>query len=148
MLDVRVLRVLGVEDPIDPVLAVGGEFHRDDLGDRQSPVGLEDELGTVVVDDGSVFDVAAGTGENVLERHRVHTEPTGHNCAAEQHHQQQSQLRDPHQRYPALVALVIIVIVILLVGLGVVLYNRLIRLRNKVEEAWAQIDVHCSAATT
>lgn len=38
-------------------------------------------------------------------------------------------------------ALVIIVIVILLVGLGVVLYNRLIRLRNKVEEAWAQIDV-------
>ena len=38
-------------------------------------------------------------------------------------------------------ALVTIVIVILLVGLGVVLYNRLIRLRNKVEEAWAQIDV-------
>jgi LemA protein len=37
--------------------------------------------------------------------------------------------------------IVVIAIVVLLVGLGVVLYNRLVRLRNKVEEAWAQIDV-------
>lgn len=35
----------------------------------------------------------------------------------------------------------IIAIVALVVVLGVVLYNRLVRLRNKVEEAWAQIDV-------
>ena len=34
-----------------------------------------------------------------------------------------------------------IAIVVLLVGGAVLLYNRLIRLRNKVEEAWAQIDV-------
>ncbi len=37
--------------------------------------------------------------------------------------------------------IVVIAIVVLLVGLGVVLFNRLVRLRNKVEEAWAQIDV-------
>ncbi|MEZ5184498.1 MAG: LemA family protein [Candidatus Nanopelagicales bacterium] len=37
--------------------------------------------------------------------------------------------------------LIIIAIVIVLVGLGVIMYNRLVRLRNKVEEAWAQIDV-------
>jgi LemA protein len=36
---------------------------------------------------------------------------------------------------------VIAIVVLLLVVFGVVLYNRLIRLRNKVEEAWAQIDV-------
>ena len=36
---------------------------------------------------------------------------------------------------------VVIAIVVLLVVFGVILYNRLIRLRNKVEEAWAQIDV-------
>lgn len=34
-----------------------------------------------------------------------------------------------------------LVLLVLLIGLGVLLYNRLIRLRNKVEEAWAQIDV-------
>lgn len=37
--------------------------------------------------------------------------------------------------------IVILVILVVLIGLGVLLYNRLIRLRNKVEEAWAQIDV-------
>ena len=37
--------------------------------------------------------------------------------------------------------IIVIAIVVLLVGFGVVLYNRLVRLRNKVEEAWAQIDV-------
>ncbi len=37
--------------------------------------------------------------------------------------------------------IVVIAIVVVLVGLGVVLFNRLVRLRNKVEEAWAQIDV-------
>ena len=36
---------------------------------------------------------------------------------------------------------VVLAIVVLLAVFGVVLYNRLIRLRNKVEEAWAQIDV-------
>ncbi len=36
---------------------------------------------------------------------------------------------------------IVVVIVVVLAGLGVVLYNRLVRLRNKVEEAWAQIDV-------
>ena len=36
---------------------------------------------------------------------------------------------------------VLAIVVLLLVVFGVVLYNRLIRLRNKVEEAWAQIDV-------
>ena len=36
---------------------------------------------------------------------------------------------------------VVIAIVVLLVVFGVILYNRLIQLRNKVEEAWAQIDV-------
>jgi len=39
------------------------------------------------------------------------------------------------------VTFVVIAIVVLLVVFGVILYNRLIRLRNKVEEAWAQIDV-------
>jgi LemA protein len=39
------------------------------------------------------------------------------------------------------VTIVIIAIVVLLLVFGVVLYNRLVRLRNKVEEAWAQIDV-------
>lgn len=38
-------------------------------------------------------------------------------------------------------SIIVIAIVVLLVGLAVVLYNRLVRLRNKVEEAWAQIDV-------
>lgn len=39
-------------------------------------------------------------------------------------------------------SIVIIAIVVLLIaGLVVVVYNRLVRLRNKVEEAWAQIDV-------
>ncbi|MEI2642683.1 MAG: LemA family protein [Candidatus Nanopelagicales bacterium] len=37
--------------------------------------------------------------------------------------------------------IVILAIVVVMIGLGVLLYNRLIRLRNKVEEAWAQIDV-------
>lgn len=37
--------------------------------------------------------------------------------------------------------IVIIAIVVLLLGMAVLLYNRLVRLRNKVEEAWAQIDV-------
>lgn len=36
---------------------------------------------------------------------------------------------------------VLAIVVLVLVVFGVVLYNRLIRLRNKVEEAWAQIDV-------
>jgi len=36
---------------------------------------------------------------------------------------------------------IVVVIVVVLAGLGVVLYNRLVRLRNKLEEAWAQIDV-------
>jgi len=35
----------------------------------------------------------------------------------------------------------VLAIVVLVVVFGVILYNRLIRLRNKVEEAWAQIDV-------
>ncbi len=44
--------------------------------------------------------------------------------------------------YPALVSiLIVIAIVVLIVGFGIVLYNRLVRLRNKVEEAWAQVDV-------
>ena len=37
--------------------------------------------------------------------------------------------------------IVILAIVVVMIGLGALLYNRLIRLRNKVEEAWAQIDV-------
>ena len=37
--------------------------------------------------------------------------------------------------------IVILAIVVVMIGLGVLLYNRLIHLRNKVEEAWAQIDV-------
>lgn len=37
--------------------------------------------------------------------------------------------------------IIVIAIVVLLIGLFVVLYNRLVHLRNKVEEAWAQIDV-------
>jgi LemA protein len=37
--------------------------------------------------------------------------------------------------------IIVIVIVVLIVGFGGVVYNRLVRLRNKVEEAWAQIDV-------
>lgn len=37
--------------------------------------------------------------------------------------------------------IVVIVIVVLILGFAVILYNRLVRLRNKVEEAWAQIDV-------
>ena len=36
---------------------------------------------------------------------------------------------------------IIVIVVVLLAGFGVILYNRLVRLRNKVEEAWAQIDV-------
>lgn len=40
-----------------------------------------------------------------------------------------------------IVVIVIVVLLALMVGLGVMLFNRLVRLRNKVEEAWAQIDV-------
>lgn len=36
---------------------------------------------------------------------------------------------------------IVLAIVVLLAVFVVILYNRLIRLRNKVEEAWAQIDV-------
>ena len=45
--------------------------------------------------------------------------------------------------YSALVTtlIILIAIVVLVVGFGIVLYNRLVRLRNKVEEAWAQVDV-------
>lgn len=37
--------------------------------------------------------------------------------------------------------LIVLVILLIIGALIVVLYNRLVRLRNKVEEAWAQIDV-------
>jgi LemA protein len=40
------------------------------------------------------------------------------------------------------VAIIVIVAIVLLVGLTLVLlYNRLVRLRNRVENAWAQVDV-------
>ena len=42
-----------------------------------------------------------------------------------------------------------IVALVLLVGLALVLlYNKLVRLRNRVENAWAQVDVQLRAATT
>ena len=40
------------------------------------------------------------------------------------------------------VAIIVIVALVLLVGLALVLlYNKLVRLRNRVENAWAQVDV-------
>src|SRR5262245_12531123 len=40
------------------------------------------------------------------------------------------------------VAIVVIVALVLLVGIAIVLmYNKLVRLRNRVENAWAQVDV-------
>ena len=40
------------------------------------------------------------------------------------------------------VAIIVVVAIVLLVGLTVVLlYNKLVRLRNRVENAWAQVDV-------
>ena len=39
------------------------------------------------------------------------------------------------------VAIVVIVVVVLAVGLVVLAYNRLVRLRNRTENAWAQVDV-------
>ena len=37
--------------------------------------------------------------------------------------------------------IVVIVVVVLLVGILIALYNRLVRLRNRAENAWAQVDV-------
>ncbi|MDX1620918.1 MAG: LemA family protein [Nitriliruptorales bacterium] len=42
---------------------------------------------------------------------------------------------------PAIAAFVLLIVVVLLVGAVVVMYNRLVRLRNITEEAWAGIDV-------
>ena len=39
------------------------------------------------------------------------------------------------------VLIVVIVLIVLLAGVGVALYNGLIRLRNVVQESWRQIDV-------
>ena len=46
---------------------------------------------------------------------------------------------------------VAVIAVLVLVALGlalVVLYNRLVRLRNRVENAWSQVDVQSPTATT
>jgi LemA protein len=39
------------------------------------------------------------------------------------------------------VVIVIVVVVVLLLIAGVVIYNRLVRLRNRTDNAWAQVDV-------
>jgi LemA protein len=39
------------------------------------------------------------------------------------------------------VAVVVVVLVVLLLLYGIALYNRLVRLRNRVDNAWAQVDV-------
>src|SRR4051812_33315138 len=39
-------------------------------------------------------------------------------------------------------ALIVLIVVVVLIGLVLmVMYNRLVRLRNRIENAWAQIDV-------
>ena len=40
-----------------------------------------------------------------------------------------------------LLVLIIVVIVVVLAGILVALYNKLVRLRNRAENAWAQVDV-------
>src|SRR3954449_10859606 len=37
--------------------------------------------------------------------------------------------------------IVLIVIAVLLIGIVIALYNKLVRLRNRAENAWAQVDV-------
>src|SRR3982750_2487234 len=37
--------------------------------------------------------------------------------------------------------IVLIVIAVVLIGIVIALYNRLVRLRNRAENAWAQVDV-------
>jgi LemA protein len=44
------------------------------------------------------------------------------------------------------VVIVVVVIIVLLVLLDVFFYNGLVKLKNKVEAAWAQIDVQLSGA--
>jgi LemA protein len=43
--------------------------------------------------------------------------------------------------FPVIAAIIIIVIIVLAVIVFMVLYNRLVRLRNRVDNAWSQIDV-------
>src|SRR6478735_6411354 len=42
---------------------------------------------------------------------------------------------------PGSVALVVVIVVVALLALAAVLYNRLVRLRNRCENAWSQVDV-------
>ena len=44
--------------------------------------------------------------------------------------------------------IIILVIVVVLVVAVIGLYNNLVKLRNMVDNAWAQIDVRCSAVST
>jgi len=48
-----------------------------------------------------------------------------------------------------MIAVIVVVVVVVLVAFVVIaMYNRLVRLRNRVANAWAQVDVRSSAAPT
>ena len=44
--------------------------------------------------------------------------------------------------------IVLVVIVVLLLIVVVAMYNRLVRLRNRAENSWAQVDVQLGGVTT